>query len=523
MFFGFMTVLGGLALFLFGVEACRQSFQQIGGWLRQALFKLAKGRIKPFFFGTFLTLIAQNSTVATSLAIGFVDIGAMNLNEAILAMSGASFGGGLVILLISLNVVQFGPILLFLSLLLIRLSSKPEIQAYGRVLQGISLILLGMLMIQNGVAPMVRTPEMRSLILWSSRNFFLMGFVAFVLTSIIQNNTAVVAIAISVASAGLISSVSGMAVVLGAHVGSTTIILLSGLNGKLNTRRLGLATVVYKLAGAILVLTLTPPILELVRRADLSVASSLVCFQIVLATLNALLVTPFAAWIQKMCTYVFPSAGDPGEPAYLNRDLLSIPNLALALLSRETTRLANFVEAFLQILFTDPEEKWRLPRLRSNLKNLDQECHSYFSSLPLPQDEPLLRRRYINISLALSSLSDIIMCIDRELMPLWTSLFLNSPDLRGLMNDVLAVVRLAFRSFVLEDQAIEKDAKTRIAGFWTAENRIRYALTYDENGGGEIDGAFWNLLSVFGKIVHSSERMLENVKMTPLEKKPGTF
>lgn len=520
MFLEFTAVLGGLALFLFGVEACCRSFQQIGGRLHSALFRLAKGRVRPFFFGSLLTFITQNSTVATSLAIGFVDIGMMTLTEAILAMSGASFGGGLVVLLISLNVIFFGPLLLFISLLLIRLPQKTEIQNYGRVLQGIAFILIGMLTIQFGVTPLVQAPWMQSLILWSSRNFFLMGFVAFLLTALIQNNTAVITIAISVASAGLIGPTSGMAIVLGAHVGSTTLILLSGLGGRLNARRLGLATVVYKLLGALVVLPLTPLILETVRRFEISTASSLVVFQIVLATLNALLITPFSSPIRRACEAVFPSVGDPGEPAYLNRDLLDVPAVALTLLSRETTRLANFVEAFLQILFTIPEERRRLPRLHVSLKNLSGECHSFFSSLPLPRDETALRRRYINLSVALSSLSEIVTCLDRGSALSEKSSIFKSTPLVNLTNQVLTVVRLAFRFFVLGDESTEKGARIEIAKFRRAENQLRYSLAWDGSSDSESSD-LWNLLPIFVTITHAAERMLESVSLAPYSE-PGS-
>lgn len=514
MFLDFTAVLGGLALFLFGVEACCKSFQQIGGRLHRALFRLAKGRFRPFFFGSLLTFISQNSTVATSLAIGFVDIGMMTLTEAILAMSGASFGGGLVVLLISLNVIFFGPLLLFISLLLIRLSQNTEMQNCGRVLQGIALILIGMLTIQLGVAPLVQAPWMQSLILFSSCNFFLMGLVAFFLTSLIQNNTAVITIAISVASAGLIGATSGMAIVLGAHVGSTTLILLSGLGGRLNARRLGLATVVYKLLGVLAVLPLTPLILETVRRFDITTASSLVIFQIVLATLNALLITPFSSAIRRACEAVFPSVGDPGEPAFLNRDLLDVPAVALTLLSRETTRLANFAEAFLQILFTIPEERRRLPRLHISLKNLTRECHSFFSSLPLPRDESTLRLRYINLSVALSSLSEIVACLDRHsALPEKSPLFQSTP-LTNLTAQVMTVVRLAFRFFVLGDEGTEQSARIEIAKFRRAENQLRYSLAWEGSDDGE-GGELWDLLPVFVTITHAAERMLDSVRLGP--------
>jgi phosphate:Na+ symporter len=525
LFWGFITILGGLALFLFGVDACCRSFQHIGGWLHGALFRLAKGRVRPFVFGTLLTLIAQNSTVATSLAIGFVDIGLMNLTEAILAMSGASFGGGIVILLISLNVVRFAPLLLFVSLILIRLSRKAVVQSYGRVLQGISLVLIGMLMIQSGVAPLVQSPAIESLILRGGQNFFLAGFIAFALTSIIQNNTVVIAIAISVASAGLMTTSSGMAIVLGAHIGSTTIIMLSGMAGRLNSRRLGLATVLYKFLGAFSVFLLTPLILEAVRQTEfygfpLTAASSLAVFQIALATLNALLITPFSSLIRKVCERAFPSLGDPGEPAFLNRELLDAPAVALTLLSRETTRLANFVEAFLQILFTVPVERWRLARLRANLKDLSRECQSFLSSLALPRNETALMRRYINLSVALSSLSDIIVCIDRELVPVDVSHF-SGTAVGNLIDQVLTVLRLALRFFILGDEEMERSARAEIAKFRRAENQLRYSLAYDEMSSEESGGDLWPLLAIFVKIVHASEHMLESVRLAPPTTRDG--
>lgn len=514
MLYGLINILGGLALFLFGVETSRQSFQKLDGWLYRTLFKLTKGYVKPFLFGTFLTLLSQNSTVATSLAIGFVDIGTMNLTEAILAMSGASFGGGLVVLLITMNIVRLAPFFLFSSFLLTR-SSNSETRSYGNVLKGISLILLGMLFIQSGVGPIVENPQIKSFILWSSKNLFLVGCVSFLLTSIIQNNTAMVAIAISIAEAGLISQAAGMAIVLGAHVGSTTLILISGLNGKTNARRLGLATVIYKLLGAMLVLPFTPWILHSLHDSGMSISLSLVSFQIILASLNAVFVTPLTSMLQKICITVFPSLGNPGEPAYLNKDLLSVPMIALTLISKELARLANFVEAYLQIMFNIPAESQRLPKLRKDLKELGKECHSFFTALPLPQSEPQLRRRYLNLSMALSSTEDIVAVINQDLKNVWTSDFLRNKTLRSLMTNVLDILYLAFAFFVLEDEGIKTRAREKISEFWISENRLRYAMAYEESGE-EQSGAICDLLAVFVKIIHSSDRILENINLNNL-------
>ncbi len=508
---GLFSVAGGLALFLFGVESCQRSFQQVGGHLKSVLFYLARGRFKPFFFGTFLTLLSQNSTVATSLAIAFVDVGAMSLTEAIKAMSGASFGGGLVVLFISLKVTEIAPLLLFISLLLIRMSQKNEIKNYGRVLQGISMIFLGMMMLQTGVTPIVQDPKVKELILWGSQNFLLIGLIAFLLTSLIQNNTAVVAIAISIASTGLISDIAAMAIVLGAHIGSTTIILISGLSGRLNSKRLGLATVLYKFAGSIILFAMIPLILPFFHRLELSIEVSIVFFQMLLAVINALSITPFSAVLRRISERVFPSGGNPGEPVYLNAELRNTPAVSLSLVSMELIRLANFIEAHFCILFSSSADNKRLSALSKNIVNLSQECRSYFTTIPLPQDEPTLRRRYFNISIMLPPLEVVTSALSKELPPVWTPYILNNEAFREITDELLSVIRLSFCSFALKDDDIIVAAKKHIRNFWLSENRLRYFLL-NKGQYGDDDGALLSILSVFVKIVYASERILENVR-----------
>lgn len=510
---GFFTVLGGLALFLFGVEACRQSFQEGGGCLHRTLFKLARGRFMPFIFGTSLTLLSQSSTIATSLAIGFVDIGMIRLTEAILVMSGASLGGGLVILLISRNIVQAGPLLLFVSLLLVRLPRKAEVRNYGRILQGIALIFLGMLAIQAGVVPIVENPNISDLILWSSQNFLLIGFVAFLLTSLIQNNTAVVAIAISIAGTGLITPTAGMAIVLGAHIGSTTIILISGLGGKLNARRLGMATVVYKLLGTLVMACAVPFMPALFRRLGLSVSSSLVLFQVLLAFVNALAVTPFSSVLRRLCEFLFPAVRNPAEPAYLNAQLQNVPAVALALLSRELVRLSNFLEAYFQILFTHPSERRRLPKLQEDVWKLFRECRKYFSVIPIPQGAPALRRQHFNLAITLSSLEMMASGIHFELSRLWMPDLLEHGSIGSLMSSFLSLLRHSFRFFVLGDKEIARSARIHIENYRASENRLNYALLLDlDREYGENGRELMTILSVLGRAVYAAEQMLENLE-----------
>lgn len=467
----------------------------------------------PFIFGTSLTLLSQSSTIATSLAIGFVDIGMIQLTEAILVMSGASLGGGLVVLLISLNIVRSGPLLLFVSLLTIRLSRRTETRNYGRILQGIALIFLGMLVIQSGVIPIVEDPRIRALILWSSRNFLLIGLVSFLLTSLIQNNTAVVAIAISIATTGLISPSAGMAIVLGAHIGSTTIILISGLGGKLNARRLGLATVIYKILGA-LIMTCTVPVMPtLFQRLNLSVSASLALFQVLLAFVNSLCITPFSPALRRICEFVFPAARNPEEPAYLNAQLQNVPAIALTLLSRELVRLSNFIEAYFQILFVLPSEQRRLPKLQDDIWKLFRECRAYFSGIPLSPSAPALRRHYFNLSISLSSLEMMASGIHFELSRLWIPNLPEHAAIRTLTSSFLNLLRHSFRFFLLGDEEIARSARQHIENFRVAESRLSYALLLDlDRQYGEDGRELMTVLAILGRAVYAAEQMLEHLE-----------
>lgn len=510
---GFFTVLGGLALFLFGIEACRQSFQEVGGRLHRTLFKLARGRFMPFVFGTSLTLLSQSSTIATSLAIGFVDIGTIQLTEAILVMSGASLGGGLVVLLISFNIIQAGPLLLFLSLLIIRFSRKTEFRNYGRILQGIALIFLGMLAIQAGVVPIVENPDVRSVIVRSGHSSLLIGLVSFLLTSLVQNNTAVVAIAISIAATGLITPTAGMAIVLGAHIGSTTIVLISGLGGKLNARRLGLATVIYKLLGALVMACTVPFMPALFQGLGLSVSASLVLFQVLLAFVNALVVTPFSPVLRRTCEFVFPPKRNPAEPAYLNLQLQNVPAIALALLSRELVRLSNFLEAYFQILFNLPSERKRLPKLQDDIWKLFRECRTYFSAIPIPQGALALRRHHFNLSITLSSLDTMASGIHFELSRLWIPNLVEHSSIGPLTSSFLSLLRHSFRFFVLGDEEIARSARNHIENFRISENRLSYALLLDlDRQYGENGRELMAILAVLGRTVYAAEHMLKNLE-----------
>lgn len=124
-FFCFINVLGGLALFLFGVEQSSQFFRNnLGGESRELMGRFTRKKYQAFTIGVLLSALTQSSTIATSFAVGFVDVGLLSFAGSLIVMMGASLGGTFVSFLLSLNLFAFAPLLFGLSFFLGKLKNS---------------------------------------------------------------------------------------------------------------------------------------------------------------------------------------------------------------------------------------------------------------------------------------------------------------------------------------------------------------------------------------------------------------
>ena len=151
-------ILGGLALFLFGVEetarVCRESLSSSGG---AKLARLTSTRTGACLFGALLSGFSQSSVVATSFALGLVDAGLLPYAGAVIVMMGASAGGTMAMFFLSLNVTAWAPFMLAFTTIAEKISSG-EKKRLARLGRGISLIFLGMFVLGQGVTPIVAMP-----------------------------------------------------------------------------------------------------------------------------------------------------------------------------------------------------------------------------------------------------------------------------------------------------------------------------------------------------------------------------
>ena len=158
-----VNIIGGLAIFLYGIQESTRIFRyNLGNTTRDLMSRFTKKRWQAFTFGVMLSAITQSSTIATSFAVGFVDVGMLSFGGSVVVMMGASLGGTFVSFLISLDIVKYSP-LLFAAAFLLSKAKNTGINKSAGVLQGLSIILLGMLVIKLGTTSLFQDEAFREI------------------------------------------------------------------------------------------------------------------------------------------------------------------------------------------------------------------------------------------------------------------------------------------------------------------------------------------------------------------------
>ena len=404
-FFNLINVFGGLTLFLFGVEQCSVFFRKnLNSNMKNAMAQFTKKNLHTFLLGVGLSALTQSSTIATSFAIGFVDAGIMPFTKSLIVMMGASLGGTFVSFLLGLNIFIYAPLFFGVSFFLSRVKNRYVSLIFG-MLRCLSLIFLGMLILGTGTKPIFSDPEFHNIAVLLSSNGCVMGVFAFLCAGLLQSSSAVIALGLALCASNALPAYSALFLALGAHIGSTAMVLLAGLNATFSARKLGVATFLFKLLGGAVCALCLPLFHSLFLHLGATASSELIYGQILIATFNIVLFIPFPSLLIWITEFFVHSSENLGEPKYLNERLLNDPELAGRLLSREMCRLMSFMEAYLQMLLEPKQRDEKLfSLLPKAILDLCEACQEFTYRLQLPLNDGKLRENIALTSYAMSNI-----------------------------------------------------------------------------------------------------------------------
>lgn len=515
-FFNLVVIAGGLGLFLHGLEFTARAFRKsLGSGVRRVMAKLSRHKGLSFFFGVLLSFLSQSSTAATSFAVGLVDAGILPFACSLVVMMGASVGTTFVVLLLSLDIVRYSPLLLLLSVVMSR-SGQDRVMKVGYVIQGISLVLLGMLLVNQGVLPLSSEPLFRSVLLQGAGNPWILALAAFLITSLVQSSVPVIALTIALTSAGLFPLQSVLPLVLGTHVGSSTTVLLAGFGARRNARILAVSTFYYKLVGALLIFPAGGLVLKGVQALSGTPGRQVAYIQVFVAWFNALILLPISGHLANWSQRFFARGREEsvGDPLYLDPRSVPLTSLAIRLLSKEMIRLAIHLEELIFLcLRTDcRDEAERVKVLGAGTRQLVQVCMDYLVSIPAPMEPDDLGREYTSISYSMAAMRDLVEVTSRRLVPLCLKTrcspgpFQASPaEWQSFMAKLQDLVRNSLSVLALGGGEMIPRTLTSFNVFTEAESKMRSVLVsrgFFLDSQAEIDA--WDFLSAANGLARAS-------------------
>ena len=266
-FFGLLSMIGGLALFLYGMDTMGQGLEKLsGGRLERILEKLTSNPIKAVLLGAGVTAVIQSSSATTVMVVGFVNSGIMKLTQAVGIIMGANIGTTVTSWLLSLTGIEsgnffvqllkpssFSPVLALIGMIFIMFTKNEKKKNLGTIMIGFAILMFGMETMSDAVKPLADVPEFTGLLTMFSNP--ILGMIAgAVLTAIIQSSSASVGILQALCATGAVSFGSAIPIIMGQNIGTCVTALLSSIGVNRSAKRVACVHICFNCIGTLIIL-----------------------------------------------------------------------------------------------------------------------------------------------------------------------------------------------------------------------------------------------------------------------------
>lgn len=267
--FDILTLIGGLAMFLYGMNSMGQGLEKLSGSrLERILEKLTSNPIKSVALGALVTAVIQSSSATTVMVVGFVNSGIMKLSQAVGVIMGANVGTTMTSWLLSLTGIEgdnllirllkpssFTPVLAIIGIFIIMSSKSGKKKDIGTILVGFAILMFGMETMSDSVSALGENEQFRSILTMFSNP--LLGVLAgAVLTAVIQSSSASVGILQAVCATGAVPFSSAIPIIMGQNIGTCVTAMLSSVGANKNAKRAALVHLYFNVIGTVMFMVL---------------------------------------------------------------------------------------------------------------------------------------------------------------------------------------------------------------------------------------------------------------------------
>lgn len=394
-----MGLLGGLALFLYGMQMMSTGLEAAAGnKMKVILEKLTANRFVGVLVGALITAIIQSSSATTVMVVGFVNSGMMTLNQAIWIIMGANIGTTITGQLIALDVGEIAPLFAFLGVAAIVFIKNEKVKHVGEILAGLGVLFIGMDMMGVAMKPLADSESFVS-ILTKFENPLLGIAAGAVFTALIQSSSASVGILQTLAGSGVIGLKSAAFVLFGQNIGTCITAFLASIGTNRNAKRTTLIHIMFNIFGTAVFtfLCLATPIIRMVEgwtpgNAPAQIANLHTMFNIV----TTLLLLPVGTYLGKIATVILKDKSGVEEPEgmyvkylpdikHINVEKLGASAICMEGVKKELMRMMdmtkdNVSEAFDAVTERNKEKYVLVEQREEYVDFLNKEISKYITS-----------------------------------------------------------------------------------------------------------------------------------------------
>lgn len=301
-----MGLLGGLALFLYGMKMMSNGLEvTAGNKIKNILEKMTSNRFIGVLMGALVTAIIQSSSATTVMVVGFVNIGMMNLNQAIWIIMGANIGTTITGQLIALDIGTFAPLLAFVGVVVTLFVKKEKLKYPGEIIAGLGILFIGMSMMSQAMKPLAESERFVGM-LTEFKNPIAGIAAGTVFTAVVQSSSASVGMLQALAGSGVIGLESAAFVLFGQNIGTCITALIASAGTTRNAKRTTIVHILFNVFGTIVftILCISTPFTDMIigwtpDNPELQIANLHTIFNVV----TTILLLPFGTWLGKIATF----------------------------------------------------------------------------------------------------------------------------------------------------------------------------------------------------------------------------
>ncbi len=476
--FDILTLIGGISLFLFGMNVMGDGLERrAGSGLKALLAKLTNSKIKGFLTGLGITAIIQSSAATTVMAVGFVNSGLMTLKQSIGVIMGANIGTTVTAWILSLSGISsdnlfvqmlkptsFTPILALVGVIFMMFCKSDKKKDTGSILLGFATLMFGMNTMTEAVSVLGEIPKFQELF-YKFNNPILGVIVGAVLTALIQSSSASVGVLQALSSAGLVQYGAAIPIIMGQNIGTCVTALLSSFGTNKNAKRVAVIHLAFNVIGTVIWLTVFSVVTSIFEIPIVSQNATQAGIAICHSAFNILctaLLLPTSFILEKIAYIIVPESKKEKEEkiTVLDQRLLATPGIALEQASKLTQKMAADAVESLKLSMSmlvkhDNDVAEQIRMIESNTDTYEDILGTYLAQLSRSQ---VTEKDSLNISKLLKVIGDFERISDHSINILESAEELKSKnieltkdaraELKVLCGAVSEILDMSYDSFV---------------------------------------------------------------------------